>query len=146
MGTNIDAQPEHRKANLMTVHRSGPRISGATFAEAMARSLPTAVVTRGRGNSVVVEGLTGAYTVGLTSETHEEWETATVEVSLTQPPGFDEPLPEEDAIAVPHGAHSLTSDFGRRLVVNHGVLAREAAQIIKDFEASSPTLSAQATI
>lgn len=129
----------------MPVHRSGPRINGAAFTEVLARSLPTAVVTCGSGNTVVVEGLTGAYTVALTSETCEDWETATVEVALTQPPGFDEPLSTEDAIAVPHGAHSLTSDFGRRLIVNHGVLARETAKIIKDFEASSPTLSAQAT-
>lgn len=125
--------------------RAGPHINSAAFTRTLTRMLPTAVITQGSGNTVLVEGMAGAYTATLTAEAHDEWETASVTIALTQPPGFDEPLPHGDAIGVPHGDYSLTSDFGRRLVVDHGALAREAAQIIKTFEVQSPVLSAQAT-
>lgn len=129
----------------MATLRAAPRINTAVFARRLTERLPVAVVTRGHDSTVTVEGPAGAYTVTLTAESHEEWDVASVDVALTQPPGFTEPLPPHEAVALPHGTHSLTSDFGRRLRVDHAALADAAAEIIKDFEVQSPSLSARAT-
>ena len=129
----------------MTTRRVGPRINEVLFARMLAERLPAAVISPGTRTTVLVEGTVGAYTLNLTTEVHDGGETASVDVALTHLPGSDEALPVEDAIWVPHGTHSLTSDFGARLRVDHSALARQAATIIKTFEAQSPTLSAGAS-
>lgn len=129
----------------MAPHRAVPRISLPAIVRGLTDQMPAAVVHPSGDSSVIVEGSSGAYTVALTTEARDEWEIASVDVTLTQPPGFDEPLPPGEAITIPHGVHSLTSDFGQRLRVDHSALVEATVRIVKDFEAQSPTLSAGAT-
>lgn len=123
-----------------------PRVSRTSLVNLLALRLPCADVAPGPvDDTVTVEGVRGAYTVAVSGESTDFAQSLTVEVFLSRPPGFDEPLPAVDQMLLPHGVHTITAETGRRLRLDHVSLGQAAVRIISDFESASPTMSPQTT-
>lgn len=110
------------------------------------RSLPFADVQPGpAGDDGTIEGARGAYRVKVLDHHDGQVQSLSVHVSLAQSPGAPSPLPVEDQPMLPNGSYTIVSDYGGSLRVDPHALASAVAQIVTDFEATSPALSAQAT-